>query len=50
MISSLQRGTERVKLNEFNSNNTRLLSVKETIAKLAALTYIQEELAKDNLQ
>ena len=41
---------ERVKLNEFNSNNTRLLSVKETIAKLAALTYIQEELAKDNLQ
>ena len=40
---------ERVKLNEFNSNNTRL-SVKETIAKLAALTYIQEELAKDNLQ
>ena len=35
---------ERVKLNEFNSNNTRLLSVKETIAKLAALTYIQEEL------
>ena len=42
--------SERVKLNEFNSNNTRLLSVKETIAKLAALTYIQEELAKDNLQ
>ena len=41
---------ERVKLNEFNYNNTRLLSVKETIAKLAALTYIQEELAKDNLQ
>ena len=41
---------ERVKLNEFNFNNTRLLSVKETIAKLAALTYIQEELAKDNLQ
>ena len=41
---------ERVKLNEFNSNNTRLLFVKETIAKLAALTYIQEELAKDNLQ
>lgn len=41
---------ERVKLNEFNSNNTRLLSVKETIAKLATLTYIQEELAKDNLQ
>ena len=41
---------ERVKLNEFNSNNTRLLSVKESIAKLDALTYIQEELAKDNLQ
>ena len=41
---------ERVRLNEFDSNNTRLLSVKETIAKLAALTYIQEELAKDNLQ
>ena len=41
---------ERVKLNEFNSNNTRLLSVEETKAKLAALTYIQEELAKDKLQ
>lgn len=39
--------TERTKLSEFNSNNTRLLTVEETKAKIASLTYIQEELAKD---
>ena len=33
-------------LTEFNSNNTRLLTVEETKAKIAALSYIQEELAK----
>ena len=39
--------TERAKLSEFNSNNTQLLTLKETKAKIASLTYIQEELAKD---
>lgn len=39
--------TERNKLTEFNSNNTRLLTVEETKKKIAALKYIQEELAKD---
>lgn len=38
--------TERTKLSEFNSNNTRLLTVEETKAKIAALQYIQEELKK----
>ncbi len=38
--------TERVKLSEFNSNNTTLLTVAETKAKIASLAYIQEELAK----
>lgn len=38
--------TERNLLTEFNSNNTRLLDVQETKAKIAALSYIQEELAK----
>ena len=38
--------TERNKLTEFNSNNTRLLSVEETKAKIASLAYIQEEIAK----
>jgi len=38
---------ERAKLTEFNSNNTRRLDVQETKAKIAALRYIQEELAKD---
>lgn len=38
--------TERNPLTEFNSNNTRLLSVEETKEKIAALAYIQEELAK----
>ena len=33
-------------LTEFNSNNTRLLDVGETKAKIASLAYIQEELAK----
>ena len=36
----------RNKLTEFNSNNTRLLNVEETKAKIASLAYIQEELAK----
>ena len=40
--------TERNTLTEFNSNNTALLSVEETKAKIASLTYIQEELKKDN--
>ena len=33
-------------LTEFTSNNTRLLDVEETKAKIASLAYIQEELAK----
>ena len=33
-------------LTEFNSNNTKLLNVEETKAKIAALAYIQEELEK----
>ena len=41
-----QGNTERTKLSEFNSNNTALLSVEETKAKIASLAYIQEELAK----
>ena len=39
--------TERNTLTEFNSNNTKLLNVEETKAKIAALAYIKEELAKD---
>lgn len=45
-----QGDTERTKLSEFNSNNTKLLTVEETKAKIASLTYIQEELAKDGLK
>lgn len=33
-------------LTEFNSNNTRILDVEETKAKIASLAYIQNELAK----
>ena len=40
--------TERNTLTEFNSNNTQLLTVAETKAKIAALAYIQDELAKGN--
>lgn len=38
--------SKRVELTEFNSNNTKLLTVEETKAKIAALQYIQDELAK----
>lgn len=38
--------TERNTLTEFNSNNTKLLSVEETKAKIASLEYIQNELNK----
>ena len=37
---------DRNKLKEFNSNNTRLLSVEETKEKIEALEYIQKELAR----
>ena len=39
---------ERNTLTEFNSNNTKLLTVKETKEKIASLAYIKEELAKEN--
>lgn len=42
--------TKRSKLSEFNSNNTQLLTVEETKAKIASLSYIQEELEKDGLK
>lgn len=37
---------ERNTLTEFNSNNTKLLTVAETKEKIAALAYIQERLAE----
>ncbi|SDH08916.1 UDP-glucose 4-epimerase [Marvinbryantia formatexigens] len=45
-----QGNTERAKLSEFNSNNTKLLTVEETKAKIASLAYIQEELAKEKMK
>ena len=39
--------TERNPLEELNSNNTKLLTVEQTKEKIAALAYIQEELAKN---
>lgn len=37
---------KRNTLTEFNSNNTKRLDLEETKAKIAGLSYIQEELAK----
>ena len=37
---------KRNTLTEFNSNNTRILNVEETKAKIASLAYIQDELAQ----
>ena len=36
--------TKRALIDEFNSNNTRILKLEETKEKIAALTYIQNEL------
>ena len=36
-------------LTEFNSNNTQILNVEETKAKIASLKYIQDELNKRNV-
>jgi UDP-glucose 4-epimerase len=41
-----QGNAERNPLIEFNSNNTKLLTVAETKEKIASLQYIQDELAK----
>ncbi len=41
-----QGDANRNPLTEFNSNNTKLLTVAETKAKIASLAYIQDELAK----
>ena len=38
--------SQRNILSEFNSNNTKLLNVEETKAKIASLQYIKDELAK----
>lgn len=38
---------QRNTLTEFNSNNTKLITVEETKAKIASLTYIQERLAEE---
>lgn len=35
---------KRVTIEEFNSNNTKRLNLKETKAKIASLAYIQNEL------
>ena len=42
-----QGDTERNTLTEFNSNNTRLLTVEETKKKIVSLQYIQERLAEE---
>ena len=39
--------TERNHLTEFNSNNTELLTVDQTMEKIASLAYIQERLAEE---
>ncbi len=44
----IEGDTRRNILTEFNSNNTRLLTVEQTKEKIAALSYIQDELTKGN--
>ena len=45
-----QGDSERNTLTEFDSSNTRLLTLEETKAKIASLKYIQDELAKERKQ
>ncbi len=40
---------KRAKLSEFNSNNTKLLTVEETKEKISSLAYIQDELKKEKM-
>jgi UDP-glucose 4-epimerase len=40
----LDEGTDRSGLTQFNSNNTKLLTVEETIEKLLTIKYIRDEL------
>ena len=42
-----QGDADRIPLTEFNSNNTKLLTLEETKEKIASLAYIQGELKKD---
>ena len=42
-----QGDADRNPLTEFNSNNTKLLTLEETKEKIASLAYIQGELKKD---
>lgn len=42
----LSQGTDRNGLTEFNSNNTRLLTIDETADKLLTLKEIQNEVKK----
>lgn len=42
----LSKGTDRNGLTEFNSNNTNLLTIDETVKKLLSLKEIQEEVEK----
>lgn len=44
----IDNGTNRSGLTQFNSNNTRLLSVKETMEKLLSLKEIRDELEQWN--
>ena len=39
---------KRSRLSEFNSNNTKQLTLEETKAKIASLSYIQERLKEGN--
>lgn len=43
-----QGNTRRNTLTEFNSNNTALLTVEQTMEKIAGLSYIQQRLAEEN--
>lgn len=42
-----QGNVERIKITEFSSDNAQLLTVEETREKIAALSYIKNELAKE---
>ena len=42
----LSKGTDRNGLTEFNSNNTKLLTIDQTVEKLLTLNEIKEEVNK----
>jgi len=46
----VEQGTTRSGLSQFNSNNTKLLTVEETMQKLLTIPYVRDQLASVGIE